>query len=139
MPILGWLLGVTFAQYIAEIDHWIAFGLLLFIGGKMLIEAFHKKKNEPAKDEKSILKPANLLLMSVATSIDALAVGVSFAIMTVNVWVAAAIIGAITFVLSAVGVLIGKSLGKLFGKAAEIFGGCVLIAIGIKILLEHLL
>ncbi len=140
MPVLGWLLGTTFAGYITSFDHWIAFSLLLFIGVKMLVEALRKKKDgEPPDGTKSILRPGNMLLLGLATSIDALAVGVSFAVMDQNVWISSAVIGAVAFILSAAGIFIGERLGKAFGKAAGIFGGLVLIAIGVKILLEHLL
>ena len=140
MPVIGWLLGITFSKYITEFDHWVAFGLLCFIGGKMLFEALRKKKEDEAeKIPKSILRPSNMLLLGLATSIDALAVGVSLAVMSVNVWGYSGIIGGVAFILSAVGILIGQYLGKKFGKAAEIIGGIILIAIGVKILIEHLI
>lgn len=133
MPILGWLGGSLFAAKIEQIDHWIAFGLLLFIGAKMIKEAFND-------DEESFdpLNVAILFSLSIATSIDALAVGITFSVLDVTIWSAAAIIGVITFVLSLIGVFAGKKIGEKFGNRVEIAGGVILILIGAKILIEHL-
>ena len=137
MPVIGWLLGKTVATAVQQVDHWIAFGLLAFIGGKMLYEAIKAKAN----DEDCPVNPTGhrrLLLLAVATSIDALAVGVSFAFMQVDILPASAVIGVITFFLSAAGCPLGKRLGGLFRKYAEIAGGVVLIGIGFRILIEHM-
>ncbi len=142
MPLIGWALGTQFASIITPIDHWIAFGLLAFIGGKMLWDAFHEEDEcdcgnacelEPKLDLKE------LTMMAVATSIDALAVGITFAFLGVNIWLAIAIIGVTTFVLSFAGVAIGNQFGSRFEKPATIVGGAVLVLIGLKILAEHLL
>lgn len=136
MPIIGWFLGKQFERYITSVDHWIAFVLLAFIGGKMIYDSFHDdEKEDKEKDEFNIKE---LLLMAVATSIDALAVGITFAFLQTNIWSAVAIIGATTFVLSAVGVFIGHKFGAKYKNKAELAGGIILVFIGIKILLEHL-
>ena len=136
MPLIGWAVASTFEEYITAYDHWIAFGLLLLLGGKMIWDSF--KKEEESEEEKALnIGFKTLLLMAIATSIDALAVGVTFAFLQVNVWVAIAIIGAITFVLSLIGVAIGAKLGDKFEKKAEFIGGLILILIGVKMLLRH--
>ncbi len=135
MPCVGYLLGSAFARYIEEFDHWIAFVLLAFIGSKMIYEALTDRGDEEIKNP---LSAATLVVMAVATSIDALAVGVTFATMNVAVLLAATIIGVVTFFISAAGVYIGSKCGNLFGSKAEIIGGLVLCGIGIKILAEHL-
>ena len=135
MPCIGFLLGSAFARYIESFDHWIAFVLLVFIGGKMIFEAIKKDEDE---DIKNPLSSSTLLILAVATSIDALAVGVTFATVSVPIIWAAAIIGVVTFFISATGVYIGSRCGNLFGNKAEIIGGLVLCGIGIKILIEHL-
>lgn len=137
MPFVGWLLGTGFKNYITSIDHWIAFVLLSIIGGKMLYEAFSGKEEEKSnEDEKLDLKEA--LVLAIATSIDALAVGVTFAFLGVNIWLAMVIIGTVTFVISYLGVIVGNVFGNKYEKKAEIFGGAILVLLGIKILLEHL-
>jgi manganese efflux pump family protein len=136
MPIIGWLAGKTIVDFISNLDHWIAFALLAFVGGKMLWEAYHHEENEkPADISRGLL----LLTLSIATSLDALAVGLAFAFEDVNMWLASPTIGITSFVVSALGFLIGTKVGKIFGKRAEILGGLILIAIGIRILVEHLL
>ena len=137
MPLLGWLLGSTFQGYIEPVDHWIAFGLLAAIGAKMIWDAFHEEA-APAADEER-LNYKELLLLAIATSIDALAVGVSFGLLSVNIWVAILVIGVVTFGLSLVGVVIGHRFSLRFERAATLAGGIVLIIIGLRILLEHLL
>lgn len=135
MPLLGWLAGINFSDYITKYDHWIAFILLSFIGIKMLREALADD------DDKSDFNPLNnkvLLMLAIATSIDALAVGVSFAFLKVSIFSSVCIIGIITFVLSTLGVYIGKMSGELLKKKAELTGGIILTLIGTKILLEHL-
>lgn len=136
MPLLGWLLGKGFADAISGVDHWIAFGLLALIGGKMLWEAFHDDDGEVDDDESS-LNLRGLLILAVATSIDALAVGVSFAVLPVNLPLALVLIGVVTFVISLAGVRLGWSVGSWLGKPAEILGGLILIGIGLRILLDH--
>ena len=137
MPLLGWMLGSMFAEQIQSYDHWVAFVLLAFIGGKMFQEGCEEKE-EDAFDEQQALGLRNMTLLAIATSIDAMAVGVSFALIHVDVLFASSVIGVVAFVLSSAGVLLGKQLGTLFQKNAEKLGGLVLIAIGLKILVEHL-
>lgn len=136
MPLVGWAVGSMFSSYITAVDHWIAFGLLALIGGKMLWDAFHEEDEEVVCQTRLDLR--ELTLLAVATSIDALAVGVTFAFLGVNILVAVAVIGVTTFVLSLAGVVVGNAFGSRFEKPATIAGGVVLILIGLKILLEHL-
>ncbi len=133
MPLCGWLLGVQFQGYITAIDHWIAFGLLALIGGHMVRESFCG--GEPAD---ASFDARSLLPLALATSVDALAVGVTFAFLQVRVWYAVAAIGVTTFGLSAAGVRLGGLLGGRLRAGAERTGGVVLILLGGKILLEHL-
>ena len=137
MPIIGYLLGTTFAEYIKRYDHILAFLLLVFLGGKMIYEAL---KDDFSGNNDS-LKVGEMLLLSIATSIDALAVGITFAFLENNkglsIYPSAAIIGIITFLLSSTGVLIGKKFGERLQRKAEIVGGLILIIIGAKILIEH--
>jgi putative Mn2+ efflux pump MntP len=135
MPVLGWLAGLTFIDLIASFDHWVAFGLLAFIGGKMIYEA--RTNYEEAKDAK--LTVPVVLILSVATSIDALAVGLSFSLLQVAITMPIIAIGVVAFLMSFGGFNFGNKLGKFFERKVQIVGGVVLIAIGIKILLEHLL
>ena len=135
MPVIGYYLGAQFQQYIEAADHWIAFGLLFLIGANMIREALSKKDEAPAD---SSLGFKTMLLLAIATSIDALAVGVSFACVQVKIWSSVLIIGITTFVFSVVGVKIGNVFGSKFEKSAGIIGGSILILIGLKILLEHL-
>jgi len=134
MPVIGWILGTTFANYITAFDHWIAFLLLSFIGVKMIYETFKCDDDENDKD----LDWKNMTILAIATSIDALAAGVSFAVMEVNVFISSAIIGIVAFIISFAGVILGKKLGNKIKSGAEIFGGTILIIIGAKILIEHL-
>lgn len=136
MPAIGYLLGSTFEKYITNIDHWIAFVLLAAIGANMLKEAFSKDDDETSDCSFAI---RSMFVMAVATSIDALAVGVTFALLPdVNIFVAVASIAIITFIISAIGLKIGNTFGAKFKAKAEIAGGVILILMGIKILLEHL-
>ena len=135
MPVIGYFLGSSFADYITSIDHWIAFVLLLFIGGNMIREAFSKGDD---KEENADLGFLTMLLLAVATSIDALAVGVTFAFIKVNVWFAVSVIGLTTFILSFIGVKIGSIFGAKYKSRAELVGGIILILIGTHILLQHL-
>ncbi|MBQ2982283.1 MAG: manganese efflux pump [Lachnospiraceae bacterium] len=140
MPFLGWLLGNQFEQYIVSVDHWIAFGLLGIIGGKMLYEAI-KGEEECDHDhsiKEEILDIKELFILAIATSIDALAVGITFAFLKYPVGLSVTIIGITTFVISVAGVYIGNFFGEKFKKKAEIAGGIILVGIGVKILLEHL-
>lgn len=134
MPLIGWFAGMSIEKYIEAFDHWIAFGLLLFIGGKMIFEAFINKEESIGKE----LKVITLIGQSIATSIDALAVGISFAILKMEIIIPVIIIGVVTFIFSLLGLQLGSYLGKKLGKYVEIFGGIVLIGIGLKILLEHM-
>ena len=136
MPLVGWVLGSQFAAYIRDFDHWIAFALLALVGGKMLWEAF----SSHADDEKDFdrLDPKQLLVLALATSIDALAVGVTLAFVDVSIVGAVALIGVTTLVLAFVGVVVGRRVGARFGKPAEIAGGVILILIGARILFDHL-
>lgn len=134
MPLIGYFLGSQFEQYITAVDHWIAFGLLFLIGANMIREAFSKEE-EPSD---SSLDFKTMLLLAIATSIDALAVGVSFACIRVRLWSSVLVIGLTTFAFSVLGVKIGNVFGSKFEKSAEIIGGIILILIGLKILLEHL-
>lgn len=135
MPFLGWLLGRQFEEYITSFDHWIAFVLLSLIGGSMIKEAFSKNDEECHDDS---LAPKVMLLLALATSIDALAAGVTFAFLNVPVVPAVSFIGVITFTLSILGVKVGNVFGIRYKSKAELAGGIILILMGIKILLEHL-
>ena len=139
MPFLGWLLGSQFEQYIRNIDHWIAFALLAFIGGKMIFECLTEKE-EDNENTPFQLNIKELFVLAIATSIDALAVGITFAFLgsEISIYESIAIIGITTFVISFAGVYIGKLFGGGLKKKAEIAGGIILILIGVKILLEHL-
>jgi manganese efflux pump family protein len=135
MPVIGWLLALSFKEYILAFDHWIAFGILGFIGFRMVIESFKK----PDDKKLEITSYWLILSLSIATSIDALMVGVSFAFLDVSILKTVVIIAGITLFISMVGFRMGKSLGSVFGRRAEFVGGLVLIGIGTKILLEHLM
>ncbi len=134
MPVIGWLLGKQFENLIKGVDHWIAFVLLALIGANMIRESL-KKDDE---DLNSSFSPKTMLPLAVATSIDALAVGVTFAFLDVQIAPAVSVIGAITFAFSAAGVKIGNVFGAKYKSKAELAGGIVLVCIGIKILIEHL-
>ena len=134
MPLIGYFFGSQFQQLIESVDHWIAFGLLFLIGANMIREAFWGDKEE-AND--SSLSFKTMFLLAIATSIDALAVGVSFACIQVRIWSSVLVIGVTTFLFSVLGVKIGNMFGSKFEKSAEILGGIILILIGLKILLEH--
>lgn len=135
MPMLGFLLGYKFESFITNIDHWIAFVLLAIIGGNMIREALGKDEDDKGNDDFSFRA---MLPLAVATSIDALAVGISFAFLGVDIVTAALLIGATTFVLSGAGIFVGNIFGSKYKSKAELAGGIVLILIGAKILLEHL-
>lgn len=135
MPLIGWSAGVILRDFISCIDHWIAFGLLILIGCKMIYEAINHK---PTERNFNSLNIHVLLMLSVATSIDALAVGISFAFLKTSILVPAILIGVITFILSLIGIFIGNRLGHFFENKIKVVGGLVLVSIGVKILLEHL-
>lgn len=138
MPIVGYFVGVNFSDAIRSVDHWVAFALLALIGVNMLREALGKEEEgECVECTDNPLAARKMLPMAVATSIDALAVGVSFAFLGVDIWGAAATIGVTTFLFSAVGVKIGNIFGARYKSKAEVAGGIILILIGLKILLEH--
>ncbi len=137
MPVLGWLGGRTIVKIISGYDHWVAFGLLAFVGGRMVWESFHGEEEHEGQD---ISKGALLLTMSVATSIDALAVGLSFALLeNVNIFLSSLIIGVTCFAITVTGFLLGRKVGEILGKRAKLAGGLILIGIGIRILVTHTL
>ena len=140
MPLIGFFLGTLFASTIEAIDHWVAFGLLGLIGFNMLKEAFEKEEDVcGCENNDADLSVKTMFVMAVATSIDALAVGISLAMAgNVNIWLAIILIGITTFVLSAIGVKVGSIFGSKFEKKAQFAGGIILICLGTKILLEHL-
>jgi len=136
MTLLGWLAGKTVVTYITNIDHWVAFGSLAFVGVRMIHSGLRKEGEESA-----ILDPSRgmtLVMLSVATSIDALAVGLSLALMEVNVFWSALVIGGVSAALSLVGLSLGNRLGQRFGKTMEVIGGLILIVIGLRVLITHL-
>jgi len=134
-PLIGWAMGMAASRYIAAFDHWIAFGLLTVIGGKMLWDALRREEEEEKPKSHSLMV---LVLTAIGTSIDALAVGVTLAIVGANIIVNALAIGAATFTMVTIGVMTGRVLGEKFGRYAEAGGGVILIAIGIKILVDHI-
>lgn len=134
MPIIGYFLGSRFETIVTSIDHWIAFILLAVIGGKMIKDAYENTCENCSDDT----TPKTMLILAIATSIDALAVGIMFAFLRVNLILAVSFIGIITFFLAILGVKIGNIFGDKYEKKAELAGGCILIVMGIKILLEHL-
>lgn len=137
MPLIGWFLGKQFQSYITNFDHWVAFLLLAFIGIKMIVEAVRSGPDVPAVQEDR-LQIRELVILALATSIDALAVGITFAFLQINIWAAISIIGITTFILSFFGVMVGNRFGVRYKQKAEIAGGVILVLIGLKILLEHL-
>ncbi len=148
MPLIGWGLGTGAYDLISSYDHWIAFGLLAFIGGKMLIDTIKEMKEDCCEDHGINLNFKIIFTQGIATSIDALAVGISFAALGVkssfllvssNIWVACGVIGVVAFVLPLIGGLLGRKIGCFLKNKAGLVGGLVLIGIGVKILLEHLL
>lgn len=134
MTLLGWWAGIRILDFISGYDHWLAFGLLVFVGGRMIWESLRGKE-----ERTDITRWRFLFILAVATSLDALAVGLSFAFLSVNLVMASTVIGITALVITFAGFLAGKKLGELVGKRAEIIGGLILIAIGLRILFEHLL
>ena len=137
MPILGWAAGLTVQNFIQAYDHWVAFALLAGIGGKMIYESLRPEKGERRKAD--ITRGASLVLLSLATSIDALAVGLSLSLLRVRILYPSAVIGVVCFALTAFGFAFGSQFGRLIGRRMELLGGMVLIGIGVRILMEHLL
>jgi len=137
MPVLGWLAGQTVMQWVEAWDHWIAFGLLAFVGGHMIWEAFGEDdaEQEPTDPTRGL----RMVLLSIATSIDALAVGFSLSILGIAIWWPAVVIGLVAGALTVIGMLLGDRIGGRWGRRVEVLGGLVLIGIGLKILAEHLL
>ena len=135
MPTLGWLIGIKIQSYIESFDHWIAFGLLFIIGIKMILESLKSDENDKNFNP---LNPKILLMISLATSIDALVVGISFAFIEYKWFLSGMIIGATTFIISMLGILFGKKMGSRFGNKMEILGGLILIFLGTRILFQHL-
>jgi putative Mn2+ efflux pump MntP len=139
MPVIGWFAGIGMKSYISEVDHWIAFALLSLVGGKMLYESFKIEEEENCGAGKTCpFDTGTLTVLAIATSIDALAVGLTFSMLQVSIAAPVLVIGLVTFVLSVAGVKIGTKGGHFFEHKMEAAGGIVLIIIGIKILLEHL-
>ncbi len=135
MPVMGWFAGSTVEPYIRSIDHWIAFVLLSYVGGRMIRESRDQEEKQYGLDPS---RGWNLVLLSLATSIDALAVGLSLGIIRADIWYPALLTGGITCALSLTGILLGNKISALFGKKVELIGGLILIVIGIRILVEHL-
>jgi manganese efflux pump family protein len=135
MPLIGWLIGKELLKWVEQVDHWIAFGLLGFIGAKMIYES---QKLPPEEKTIAQFKTRTLFILAIATSIDALAVGLSLSILKVSIIMPVLIIGLVTYILCFIGVLIGEKIGHFFEEKIEIAGGVILIIIGIKILYEHL-
>jgi manganese efflux pump family protein len=136
MPALGWIAGNALYRYISRMDHWVAFGLLSFVGGKMLLESFHNKEDRKSSSDPT--KGWDLVILSVATSIDALAVGLSLAMIGERILKPAIIIGLVAAAFTFAGMRLGRQIGALWGKRVEAAGGIVLIAIGLRILISHL-
>ncbi len=134
MPVLGWFFGNTIAPLVKDFDHWVAFGLLAFVGIRMICSGLSKEEeiqNDPSHGW-------TMVVLSIAVSIDALAVGMSLAFLGVNIWTPALVIGLVTGILSLIGLRVGISFGKRFGKPVEVLGGLVLIGIGVRIVVSHL-
>lgn len=134
MPLAGYFIGISFAEYVQAYDHWIAFILLVGLGAKMLYEAYKNEFDEEVTD----LSSKTLITLGIATSIDAMAIGITFAFLQTDIYTAAGVIALVTFILCVVAVYIGKKLGSLLESKAEMLGGLILIALGCKILVEHL-
>jgi putative Mn2+ efflux pump MntP len=135
MPLTGWFLGINLSKFISSVDHWIAFLLLLIIGSRMIYESSHLNKKEPNIDLSNF---NNLIVLSIATSIDALSIGISLSFLRVSIYKPALLIGIITFIISLIGVYLGVKIGKFFGKKMGIVGGVLLILIGLRILFSHI-
>ncbi len=137
MPVIGWLAGLTVQKWIAAYDHWVAFALLVIVGVKMIYEAFAEDGEETSASDPT--RGWSLLMLSVATSIDALAVGLTLAMLRVSIWMPSLVIGLVAGALTVAGMLLGRRISGLWGKRVEVFGGLVLCGIGLKILMDHTL
>jgi putative Mn2+ efflux pump MntP len=137
MPLLGWLAGRTVVNLVAAYDHWVAFAILAIVGSRMIWESFRSKRDR--SKGRDITKGVPLVALAIATSIDALAVGLTFAFLEVNMALASSTIGIVAFVVTAMGFLLGRQAGNLVEKGAEVVGGAVLVGIGLRILLAHIL
>jgi manganese efflux pump family protein len=135
MPVIGWLFGNTIAPLVNNYDHWVAFGLLAFVGIRMIRSGLSKREEEIVKDPS---RGWTMVMLSVAVSIDALAIGLSLAFLDVDIWIPALIIGLVTGALSLIGLRVGNGVGRRFGKPVEVLGGLVLIGIGVRIVMSHL-
>ncbi len=135
LPIIGWLFGNTIEPYVRGFDHWVAFGLLAFVGIRMIRSGWSKSEEENPKDPS---RGWTMVMLSLAVSIDALAVGLSLGVLGVNIWTPALIIGLVTGILSLLGLRVGNEVGNRYGKPVEVLGGLVLIGIGVRILMSHL-
>ena len=136
LPIVGWLFGNTIEPYVRGFDHWVAFGLLAFVGIRMIRSGLGKDEEESQKDPS---RGWTMVMLSIAVSIDALAVGLSLGVIGVTIWTPAIVIGLVTGILSVLGLRVGNGVGKRYGKPVEVLGGLVLIGIGVRILMSHLL
>ena len=140
MPVSGYFLGLGFKDLIQAFDHWVAFGLLACIGLNMIFESFQKEEKTKANTASELLSFSRMIMLSVATSIDAFAVGISFAVVkSANIWISSVIIGIVAFVISYCGGILGKSMGKMLQERAQRIGGYILLLIGFKTLFEHIL
>ena len=137
MQLAGWVAGKTVVNLISDYDHWMAFGLLVFVGGRMVWESFHEE--DEAKEGVDITRGFPLIALSIATSIDSLAVGLSYALIGFAIAVPSITAGVVSGGITVIGFVLGKKVGEVFGHRAELFGGLVLIGIGIRILVEHLM
>lgn len=135
MPVIGWLFGSTIEPLVKDFDHWVAFGLLAFVGFRMVRSGLSKEEEESQKDPS---RGWTMVMLSIAVSIDALAIGLSLGLLGVTIWTPALIIGLVTGVLSLIGLRVGNGVGKRFGKPVEVLGGLVLIGIGVRIVMSHL-
>ena len=139
MPIAGFFIGKTFANVINSFDHWVVFGILTALGLHMIIGVIREeKKEEKEKEHTSDFSHKTMIVLAVATSIDALAIGVSLSVMNAGIWVNAGVIGAVTFAITATGVYVGHRFGNKLGSKAELIGGVILIGVGLRVLIEHL-
>jgi len=137
MPIIGWSIGNRVERFIKAFDHWVAFGLLFYIGAKMIYESITKDESEKQLSDPT--RKWSLVILSLATSIDALAVGLSLALLGIEIWSISLVIGIVACLMTAIGMTFGRKLGSRFGKRMEFLGGLILIGIGVKILIDHLM
>jgi putative Mn2+ efflux pump MntP len=137
MTVAGWYLGTGISRYISHCDHWVAFGLLAYVGIRMIRDSISNNPGPMAVKDPT--RGWTLIILSIATSIDAFAVGLSMAFLGIRIWMPCAIIGLVTVVMSAAGMVFGKTLGVVFGKRMTLIGGCILIVIGVRILLAHMM